>query len=354
MLDRAAQIRSGEELEIASLQAYLLNHIPETTGALEVRQFPAGFSNLTYLLRLGDREMVLRRPPFGAKIKSAHDMGREYRVLSGLIKVWSKVPRPLVYCDDLDVIGAPFYVMERVKGVILRAQPDKDLNLDAATMGRLSTAFIDNLAELHGLDLDAAGLSDLGKPEGYVDRQVRGWTKRYGNAQTDDLVGMTKAIAWLQEHRPAESGATLIHNDYKYDNVVLDPKNLAQILAVLDWEMCTIGDPLMDLGSSLAYWVEPGDPKSFALVGLTNRPGNLDRMQLATRYAEQTGRALHDLVFYYAFGLFKLGVIGQQIYGRYKKGFTSDERFAGLIEMVRTCGEMAVLAIDKGRISDLG
>ncbi|MDJ0835558.1 MAG: phosphotransferase family protein [Acidobacteriota bacterium] len=353
MLDQATGIRKGEELQVEPLQAYLAANIPGCEGELEVKQFPGGFSNLTYLIAMGGKEMVLRRPPFGAKIKSAHDMGREYRVLSGLSKVWDKSPRTLAYTEDESIIGAPFYVMERVKGVILR-KPDQALNLSPAVMKSLSESFIGNLAELHGLDVVAAGLDQLGKPEGYVKRQVEGWHKRYQNAQTDDLQGMERAVSWLLENMPEDSGSALIHNDYKYDNMVLDPTDLTRIIAVLDWEMCTLGDPLMDLGTTLAYWVEPDDNKAFALVGLTNLPGNPSRTELLARYAKLTGRMVEHPVFYYTFGLFKLGVIGQQIYYRYKKGFTQDKRFASLIELVRGCGDMAVRAIETDRISNLG
>lgn len=350
MLDQATGIRSGEELDQGKLEAYLLDNLTDASGKLEILQFPGGFSNLTYLLKLGDQELVLRRPPFGAKIKSAHDMGREYRVLSGLSKVWDKAPRPLLYTEDEAVIGAPFYVMERVKGVILRGKGD-DLKLDATVMSRLAEAFIQNLADMHGLDVDAAGLTSLGKGEGYVERQIKGWGKRYQNAKTDELDGMEQSLAWLSERIPADSGVSLVHNDYKYDNIVLDPNDLGRIIAVLDWEMCTLGDPLMDLGTSLAYWVEANDPEAFKLVGLTLLPGNPTRQEILNRYQEITGRTVADPVFYYAYGLFKLGVIGQQIYYRYKKGFTKDKRFAGLIHLVRACGDQAMRAINAGSIS---
>jgi len=351
MLDQATAIRSGEELDTEELAAYLSAHVPGVAGeALEVKQFPSGFSNLTYLLRMGGREMVLRRPPFGANIKSAHDMGREYRVLSGLIEVWDKVPRPLAYCEDEAVLGAPFYVMERVEGVILRGKPPADLTLDETVMAGLSNAFITNLAELHGLDVAAAGLDQLSKGAGYVERQIVGWGKRYEKAKTDVLSGMEETHAWLMTHMPEQSGAVLIHNDYKYDNIVLDPDDLSRIRAVLDWEMCTIGDPLMDLGTALAYWVEAGDPKAFSLVGLTNLPGNLDRTGLLRAYEARTGRRVENPVFYYAYGLFKLGVIGQQIYARYKLGHTEDARFASLIDLVRACGDKAAASIERGSI----
>lgn len=354
MIDQSTAVRQGETLDLPRLAVYLTAHLPDATGPLVVEQFPSGYSNLTYLLRLGNQELVLRRPPFGANIHSAHDMGREYRVLSGLIQVYPKVPRPLLYCEDTTVIGAPFYVMERVRGVILRARPPQGLHLSPALMGALSTALIDNLAAIHAVDVQAAGLADLGKPAGYVGRQIGGWTKRYRNAQTDEIPGVEEAIPWLERNMPTESGAAIIHNDYKYDNVVLAPHDLTQLIAVLDWEMCTLGDPLMDLGTTLGYWIEPNDPPALqGMFGLTTLPGNLDRQQLVARYEVASGRTVEHSLFYYVYGLFKIAVIIQQIYYRYRQGHTQDERFAGLLDVVVGCGHMAALALEKGRISQL-
>jgi len=353
-IDSATTIRPGEELNTEHLRAYLAAHLPELRDSLVIEQFPRGFSNLTYLLRLGEQELVLRRPPFGANIKSAHDMGREYKVLAGLTQVYPKVPHPLLYCTDESIIGAPFYVMERVKGVILRAQSAPKLALTPDLMQKLSTAAIDNLAAIHAVDYTAAGLADLGKPQGYGRRQIEGWTRRYHNAQTDEIPTIEQAITWLTTHLPAEAGAALIHNDYKYDNFVLDPDDLTRIIAVLDWEMCTIGDPLLDLGTTLGYWIEPNDPHALAsMFGLTTLPGNLDRGQLVERYMATSGRTIADPLFYYVYGLFKIAVIIQQIYARYRQGHTHDERFANLIQVVRDYGQMATLALEKGRIYQL-
>ena len=301
------------------------------------------------------RELVLRRPPFGARIKSAHDMGREFRILSALQGVYDRIPKPLVYCEDESVLGAPFYVMERVSGVILRAAPPPGLNLTPDVMRRLSESFIDNLVAIHAVDCAAAGLADLGRPEGYVTRQVEGWTKRSQAARTDDIAAMDQLATWLLQHRPGETGACLIHNDYKYDNLVLDPTDLANILATLDWEMSTLGDPLMDLGSTLGYWVDADDPPEWRqqAFGVTTLPGNLNREQLVERYTARSGRAVASPVFYYAYGLFKIAVIVQQIYARYRQGLTKDERFARLIEMVRAASGMAMRSIQLGRISRL-
>ena len=341
--DETQSIRLGEELNLPALQEYLQNHLGNCTSPLDVTQFPGGSSNLTYLIRFGDFEVVLRRPPFGNQVKSAHDMGREYKVLDRLSQVYAPAPRPLAYCEDEEVLGAPFYLMEYRRGVILRHQVSEGLNLDAATMKGLSESFLDNLVSLHSIDYEAAGLGDLGRPDGYVRRQVEGWAKRYSSARTDDSPELEPIVRWLDERIPAESGAALIHNDYKYDNLLLNPQNLTQIIGVLDWEMCTIGDPLMDLGTVLSYWVEAGDSQARLLkaTGPTALPGNLTRRQIATRYAEKTGRDVSNMHFYYCFGLFKLAVIVQQIYARYVRGHTRDERFSRLNEWVAVLHETA-------------
>ena len=355
LLDQPQRTRPGEELDAGKLETYLRQAMPCLSGPLEISQFPKGYSNLTYLLRVGGHELVLRRPPLGAKIKSAHDMGREYRILSQLIAVYPSVPRPLAYCEDESVLGAPFYLMARVKGIILRTKPPEGLELTPALMRRISESFIDNLAELHGIDYVAAGLGDLGKPQGYVTRQVEGWIKRYQNARTDDIQEMERIASWLVEHKPAETGGCLIHNDYKYDNLVLDLQDVSRIKAVLDWEMATLGDPLMDLGSTLGYWVDPDDPEDWQKhsFGLTTRPGNLNREQLLHRYIAKSGRTVSDPVFYYSYGLYKIAVIVQQIYARYKQGLTMDARFAGLIHLVRAASQTACRAIERKRLARL-
>ncbi len=354
-LDQPVAVRTGEELNTERLLAYLETHLPGAEGPLAVEQFPRGFSNLTYLLRLGQRQVVLRKPPFGSTVKSAHDMGREYRVLSALVESVGKVPRPLLYCQDSEVLGAPFYLMERVEGVILRGDLPPEGAPKPARMKAISESFVDTLVELHAIDYRAAGLEDFGRPEAYGRRQVEGWARRYQKARTDDLPEMESTARWLEEHLPPSSGASLIHNDFKYDNLVLDPVEGISVKAVLDWEMATLGDPLFDLGTSLGYWSDPGDPPELLALKLspTTLPGNPNRFQLAQRYAAQSGRDVGHLVFYYVFGLFKIAVIVQQIYARYKAGHTQDPRFAPLIEGVRQFGRLATRAIEKGRIDDL-
>jgi len=350
-LDTAASVRPGEELPVASLEAYLAKCLPDASGPLTVEQFPHGYSNLTYLVRMGDQEFVLRRPPFGNQVKSAHDMGREYRVLSRLSAVYPPAPRPLLFCNDTSILGVPFYVMERRRGVVLRHADDHGPTLDPSTARRLSEALIDNLARLHVLDYKAAGLADLGKPDGYVARQVTGWVTRYTNARTEPLPEMDQIAKWLADYMPTGSDAALVHNDFKYDNLVLDPEDVARIVAVLDWEMATVGDPLMDLGTTLGYWVEPGDPEPMHAnaVGPTGLPGSLTRQELVARYADKTGRDVSGMLFYYCFAFYKIAVIIQQIYARYVRGHTRDQRFARLNERVATLAEAALRAVETGR-----
>jgi len=399
-LDRPGPVRPGEELDVEALRAYLADHLgaalaealPEWAGTslgsltgLEVAQFPSGFSNLTYAVGIpnlptpvgsADRagrprslELVLRRAPFGSSVRGAHDMGREHRILTRLRSVYPKAPRPVLYCDDAAVLGAPFYLMERVRGVILRggASGESELGLDASGRRRLTEAFADAFAELHGIDLEAAGLDDLGHPEGYVERQVRGWTERYPAAKTDEVPAVERAAAWLAEHLPPEpgaAGAALVHNDFKLDNLVLEAPSASgappgagpRIAAVLDWEMATVGDPLMDLGSSLAYWIAPDDPVALrhaAVPRLTAEPGSLSRGELVARYAAASGRAVDDPVPYFVYGQLKLAGIIQQIYARYRRGATADPRFAGLLPLIHACGEAAERAIDRRRIDRL-
>jgi len=356
-IDEASATREEERVDVDRLRPFLASVFPDATGPLSVLQFPKGHSNLTYLVRLGDREAVLRRAPFGVKVKHAHDMRREYTILSALQGAYRRAPRPLAFCDDESVIGARFYLMERVRGVIVRGDGSElGVSLTPELLRATSTALVDNLAELHAVDLVATGLAAVGRPEGYVARQVKGWTERYQAARTEEIDGVEAAAAWLAQNMPPESGAALIHNDYKYDNVVLDPADPTRIVAVLDWEMATVGDPLMDLGTMLGYWTDPDDPAELRarLHGPTALPGSLSRLELVERYAGKSGRAVGPVLFYYAFALFKIAVIVQQIYRRYVEGHTRDERFGPLIHWVRAMGGQAARALDRGRIHGLG
>jgi len=352
--DVAGNIRKGEALDSGALLPYLKDHIEGIGEDLTIRQFPGGASNLTYLLTSGELEMVLRRPPFGAKIKSAHDMGREHKVLDALSKGYGKAPKPLLYCEDESVIGAPFYVMDRVRGVILRHNMGQELGQDLVK--DIADSLIDTFVELHQLDYQAVGLSDLGRPEGYIRRQVEGWTRRYIKAKTEEQKELETVGRWLADHMPTESGASLIHNDFKHDNVILDIEDLTEVKAILDWEMCTLGDPLMDLGTTLSYWMNPDDPsifrKSFANPSLLD--GNPTREGLLHAYETASGRSVDHPVFYYAFGLFKTGVVLQQIYYRFVHGHTQDQRFAQFNHVVKAFGVMASRAIELNRIDELG
>jgi aminoglycoside phosphotransferase (APT) family kinase protein len=336
-LDHPANIRPGEELGLTKLDPYLREHFPNEGGSLQVRQYPSGHSNLTYSVQLGARELILRRPPFGSKVKSAHDMNREFRVLSKLHAVYSPAPEVLLYCGDDEVLGAPFYLMQPIHGIILRHQLPPGLEFSAETARRLSESFIENLIRLHRVDFEAAGLSDLGKPEGYLERQVRGWTERYFAAKTHEYPEAQKIAAWMQEHMPVTASISLIHNDYKYDNLILDSRDITNIVGLLDWEMCTLGDPLTDLGTALAYWIDATDPEEMQRLrwGPTTQPGSFTRAEFLQYYARQTGCNTSQIAFYLTFARFKLAVIVQQIYYRYHQGLTTDERFASMPERVQ-------------------
>ena len=346
--DIARPVRSGEELDVDKLGAFLSRELGVAgTTTLFVEQFPGGHSNLTYLVRHGDDEYVLRRPPFGSKVKSAHDMGREVAVLSKLAPVYDRAPKVIAFEPTGEVLGAPFYLMERRRGVILR----KDAPTDPVVIERICNLLVDALVDLHAVDYTAAGLGEFGKPAGYIERQVKGWIERYAGSQTDDIAAMASAGTWLAAHMPAEGAPALIHNDFKFDNVIFDPA-LDKITGVLDWEMATIGDPLMDFGTALSYWAQADDGGVFqsGLFGITTKPGMPPRTKIAARYFERSGRRTDSLVFFYAFGLYKTAVILQQIYYRFAKGLTTDQRFAPFIMIVRAIADQAQRAIDRGTI----
>lgn len=345
-------IRRGEELNEANLAEFLREKLNLKTDEIAISQFPGGSSNLTYCVRIGATEYVLRRPPFGNQVKSAHDMSREFGVLEKLSKVYSPAPKPLVYCADEAVIGSEFYLMERRTGLIIRGKSPENLENSPDMQRAVCESFIENLVALHTLDYQKIGLGELGKPEGYAVRQTEGWTKRYFNAKTDEHAELEAAIEWLGGNIPDTSGASLVHNDYKFDNVMLDPENLTRIVAVLDWEMTTIGEPLMDLGSSLAYWMTPEDGDEMLSMPFNPRVlmENITRRELVEMYEKASGKQVSDILFYYVFGTFKLAVIAQQIYFRYKKGFTQDKRFATFDRFVGSLGKIASRAIERGKI----
>jgi aminoglycoside phosphotransferase (APT) family kinase protein len=330
--DRPAAVRDGEQFDLHGVEAFLKDRIPGLTGPATVRQFPGGASNLTYLLCFGDRKLVLRRPPFGTKAATAHDMGREVKVLTALSDHFPYAPRPVAYTTDEGIIGCPFYVMEPIEGIILRKDMPAGLFASASQVRGLFERFVEVMQELHALDYQKIGLADLGKPEGYVKRQVMGWSKRYRAARTPDVPDFEEAMAWLEAKMPPESERpAIIHNDFKLDNVVLDPANPTRIIGILDWEMSTIGDPLMDLGSTLGYWVQSDDPPERHLMRMmpTHLEGALTRRQFVTLYGRLSGTTMARFDFYHCFGLFRLAGIIQQIYYRFHHGQTKDERFRG-------------------------
>ncbi len=330
------RVRDGEDLDWARLVAWLREHLPaseiphlDVTREPQVAQFPGGHSNLTYVVSFGEVEIVVRRPPFGPVAATAHDMAREYRWLTAMHPVFPLAPRPYVLCDDPAVVGSVFYAMERRRGVVIRAEePPRAANADARH--RISVALVAALADLHAIDVDANGLGSLGRPAGFVDRQVRGWTERWQRSQTTALDEMDAVAAWLRDHLPPNaSPPAVVHGDFKLDNVMLAPDDLGRVVAVFDWEMSALGDPLVDLGILLAYWAPTAPPEQRdALTTVTHRPGYLTREEIIERYARRSGRDLSNIRYYEVFALFKIAAVIQQIYYRYVNGQTRDARFA--------------------------
>lgn len=342
------QVRKGEELPENELKQFLVakDLIHSMESELFVKQFTHGYSNLTYLLNIENKEYVLRKPPVGA-IKRGHDMSREFKVQSGVQKGFSKVPKMYAYTDDESIMGSEFYIMEKVDGIILNYKEAKSRNIAPDQYKVIANSWLDTFTELHSLDYHSLGLSDLGKPEGYVERQVKNWGKQYLKAATEDVPAAKAVMQWMQDHQPKEYDHCLIHNDYKYDNVVFVDDSWKKITAVLDWEMSTLGDPLMDLGTSLGYWTVATD-HDFVKQGIpspTIFEGNPIRSEVVEMYAQKSGRDIQNVVFYYAFGLFKIAVIAQQIYYRYNKGLTTDPRFADLNKASELCCNLAMKAI---------
>ncbi len=343
LVDRAGQCRAGEELDAARVDAFLKSRIPGLEGEPEIGQFARGASNLTYLVRYPGRELVLRRPPFGHKAKGAHDMLREARVMAALKPSYPVVPAVLAACDDPAVLGCDFYVMERIAGIIPRQDLPAGLGFGEAETRRLCVSVVDKLVELHSIALSPEGngrdegLLSLGKGEGYVQRQVEGWSRRFRDARTDDVADFEAVMAWLAAKRPArEVAIRVIHGDFRFDNVVLDPADPFTVIGVLDWEMATLGDPLMDLGNALAYWVQADDDEYFRMTRRqpTDAPGMLTRAEVVAHYAARTGLSVGNFEFYEVFGLFRVAVIVQQIWRRYREGHTKDAQFAAFGPLV--------------------
>jgi aminoglycoside phosphotransferase (APT) family kinase protein len=323
-------VRADEGLDSARLAAWLAGRLPGAEGPLELGQFGGGHANLTYLLRYGKTEFVLRRPPLGPIAPSSHDMAREHRVLADLWRVYSLAPRSYLLCADESVIGAPFHVMERRRGIVIRNDLPARFQGDPALARRIGETIVEALADLHKVDPATAGLSDLGRPEGFVERQLAGWTKRWHAAKEADDPRLDAVAAWLAAERPPSQAIALLHNDPKLDNMIVGAEDPARAVAVLDWDMCTRGDPLMDLGYLLTFWGEAGDPQAWieAASMPTWRPGFPSRAEATQRYAESTGFDLSAIQWYHVFGTFKIAVVLQQIYIRFVRGQTQDQRFA--------------------------
>jgi len=323
-------IREDEDFDHGRLAAYLRGKLPGSTARLEVRQFAGGHANLTYLLRFGEVEYVLRRPPLGPVAAKAHDMNREYRVLSVLYRGYRAAPHAFLYCEDPSLIGAPFFVMERRCGVVVRNVVPARFGggHDAAVNRRISEVLIDALADLHDVDYQALGLGALGKPAGFMERQIRGWADRYERAATKELAVVHEVATWLADHLPPSPPPTLIHNDWRLDNMMLAADDRIRVEAVFDWDMCTVGDPLADLGTLMSSWVQ-GDERTSAMVATmpSHVPGFMSRREAVERYGRRRGVDVSAVPFYSAFGLFKMGVVLQQIFVRYYRGQTKDARF---------------------------
>jgi aminoglycoside phosphotransferase (APT) family kinase protein len=322
------EMRDGERLPLEALADYLRGKIDGAERGIELEQFPNGHSNLTYLLRIGGLDYVLRRPPLGPVAPKAHDMVREYHVLRAVSPHFAEAPKVFVLCEDPAVLGAPFFVMERRHGAVLREAIPAAIAAIPEHPRLIGEAFLDTMVRLHAIDASAGDVRLLGKPEGYVERQVRGWAERWERAKTTEAAEMDQVVRWLAGRVPRALRPSLIHNDYKLDNVML-ASGPQRIEAVLDWEMATIGDPLSDLGLTLCYWAWATDPevRVAGIPALTAAPGWHTRDQLVERYAERTGRDVTHIGYYEVLGVFKLAVIIQQIYSRFHRGQTKDERF---------------------------
>jgi aminoglycoside phosphotransferase (APT) family kinase protein len=351
--DQPTAIRNGEALDEPKIESFLRDAIPRLRGKMRLLQFPGGNSNLTYCACFDNRDLVLRRPPFGRKAKTAHDMGREYRILSAIHTIFPYAPRALCYTEDESIIGCPFYVMERIKGIILRTEVPPGIMESPLKVRKMFERFLEVMTELHALDYKAVGLENLGKPQGYVKRQVTGWNQRYRAARTPDAPDCEDIMAWLEEKMPPESQRpAIIHNDFKFDNIILDKDDPLKIVGVLDWEMSTLGDPIMDLGCTLGYWIEKDDPPEARAVATmpTYFDGVPTRRELVDLYANHTGLRMENFDFYYCFGLFRLAGIAQQIYYRYYHGQTNDERFKTMILGVKYYDQTARRVIEHSDI----
>lgn len=346
-------VREDETLDWDAVDRCLKENIFGLEGAFEVSQYSAGSSNLTYAIRYPDREFVLRRPPLGSKPKDGHSMKREYRVIKALKEVYPAVPRAYYYTDDETVLGAEFYVMEKVPGRLIVDEIPKEWEFGSSDTRRLCIAVWDKLIELHQVDFKAIGLSDFGRPEGYIERQIKGWNRRFQNALTPDMDKFSDIQNWLDEKRPEkESAHCILHGDFKIDNLILDEEDPFKVNALLDWEISALGDPLMDLGNALAYWVQADDPDYLQgmYVQPSTAPGMLTREEILKRYSEKTGLSTNNFEFYLVYGYFRNAVIMQQIYYRYYHGQTKDQRFGRFRDAIKNLGEHCRMLISKSAL----
>jgi aminoglycoside phosphotransferase (APT) family kinase protein len=350
----SAPVRQGEELDPAALGSYLASHLGSQANSkeLEIRQFPGGHSNLTYLIRYGSHEFVLRRPPVGPVAPTAHDMPREFKLLSVVHPRFPLAPKPILLCEDAGVIGVPFYLMERRRGIIVRSSVPQAIGEDTKLRRELSESVVNTLVTLHAVEIQESGIVALGKPAGFVNRQVQGWTRRWERSRTGDLTQMDEIIQWLNARIPPDEGvgATIVHNDFKLDNVMLDEQQPTRIVAVLDWEMSTVGDPLIDVGLFLSYWTMKGSDINSSLRAITNDAGWLTREEMIDRYEKATGRDLTRIVFYETFARFKIAAVIQQIYFRYVQGQTQDERFRNFDVLVKQLTQEALELAQRSHI----
>jgi aminoglycoside phosphotransferase (APT) family kinase protein len=349
--DKTVEVREEDRFDIDAAHNWLVSHVDGLTGSPEVRQFPGGASNLTYLLAYPGRDLILRRPPTGRKAASAHDMRREFRVQAGLRPVFPFVPKVRAFCDDPSIIGGDFYVMDRLDGLILRRDLSEGMELDPQQARKLCTSAIDRLVDLHEVDVEAAGLADLGKGAGYVERQVRGWSERLRKAHTDNVPEFTEVLDWLWANQPGEVKICLIHNDFRLDNLVLDGPETLDVVGVLDWEMATLGDPLMELGSTLSYWVQADDDDVMKASRRqpTQVEGMLTRDEVVEYYSRRTGLPIDSWTFYEVYGLFRLAAVLQQIYYRYHHGDTHNPAFKDFWQLVGYLDWRCREVIKKGR-----
>lgn len=349
----AVDVRKGDELDLAAVDVALKKNVADLSGTPKVKQYPSGASNLTYALEYPDRSLVLRRPPTGTRPKSGHDMHREYRIMTELAPAFPAVPKTLYYTDDENIIGAEFYVMERTEGHLIHNDIPKDWGWGEAEGRALCEEFFTKLVDLHGVDYEAIGLGNFGKPEGYVSRQILGWNRRYEKAWTEDVQKFDDVRDWLEANMPkTERGAAVVHGDYRIDNCILNKDDPTKIEAILDWEISALGDPMMDLGNTLSYWIEADDPEFMHMMVRqpSKAPGMMTRQEILDFYAAKSGADVSEFQFYYVYGIFRLAVILQQIYYRFYHGQTDNPRFKDYGQMVNALGELARHKIKTGKL----